>query len=171
MEASSSLQHSDLDRVRLKRFNLNEQLRKIASSATLKEPNHTIESPFDWQFYLAYYEDLSRLSSHEEAYEHWNNCGKAEGRLANEAELEQHFELVRLQIPENFDYEQYLTLNPDLKTKLRLHRYKQYRATEHYLKYGRYDGRPYHLHPPSLNPKDNQDLYIVDKEIDTVCFK
>lgn len=158
MEVSSNSQPIDSSIVRLKRFNLDEQLSKVASFTQLPEKNHTVDRLFDWQFYLTYYEDLSSLSNAEEAYEHWQIHGRIEGRLSNEAELEDFFSLIKSQLPDDFDYEQYLALNLDLKAKLRAHYYKQYRATEHYLKYRENEERPYHRNPSGSNQDNSRTL-------------
>lgn len=144
MEASSSPQPIDLNQARLKRFNLNEKLSKVVPFTTSPEPSLPAES-FDWQFYTKYYEDLNTLSSFDAAHEHWTICGKVEGRVANETALKDTFALKLSELPEDFDFEQYLLLNPDLKTKLDQHPYRSNRAIEHYLEHGKPEGRIYRL--------------------------
>lgn len=129
----------------LEPFNLSSKLRKILPIAILQEEKQPAELRFDWQFYLEYYEDLNTISSHEEAYEHWIIFGKLEGRICNEAQLKKLFPSKEAELPEGFDYEQYLSLNPDLQKKFENSRYQKYRAVDHYLESGRHEGRPYQL--------------------------
>lgn len=140
----------------------------LAQATSLKlEP----ESSFDWQFYSQYYEDLTYLSTYEEALEHWLTFGQPEGRLGSEDALQQFLALNQAKLPEDFHEEDYLTLNPDLHQSLAEHPYKKYRAIEHFLCYGKAEQRDYKFiipgtftQPvdsiqPSNNQTDNHQLY------------
>lgn len=145
MEASSSPQPINLSEARLKRFNLSDKLSKIVPFTKLQEQSQSLETRFDWQFYVEYYEDLGALTNYEEAYEHWIACGKLEGRVSNAASLERHFGLRKSELPEGFDHEQYLALNSDLQERFEKSQYRKYRAIEHYLEHGKPEGRYYNV--------------------------
>ena len=80
-------------------------------------------STFNYKEYLANYPDLvaSGIDTHEKALEHWNTCGKAEGRTFN-----------------SFDWIQYLLNYPDL---VPAGIDNQAKAVEHFYNYGQSEGR------------------------------
>ena len=167
MEANSQMQPINSEKIKLKRFNLAEKIAEIEADS-FREPFGSVEVDFDWQFYLEYYEDLFNLSSYEEAYQHWNSCGSLEERFANETDLEKYFNLRQSELPEGFDYNQYLALNPSLKAKCDERRYSQYWAIEHYLEHGRYEGRLYCA--KTQNPIDQYaDRAIIPGSQETVA--
>ncbi|QYO67459.1 glycosyltransferase [Leptolyngbya sp. 7M] len=98
---------------------------------------------FDWQFYCGYYDDLSHLSNSKEALEHWIVFGQFEGRLPNQEALEAQFKLKKLSLPEDFDAEKYWILNPDLQKQFAKNQYTEFKLIEHFLQYGKAEGRPY----------------------------
>ncbi|MBW4466161.1 MAG: glycosyltransferase family 2 protein [Pegethrix bostrychoides GSE-TBD4-15B] len=109
---------------------------KFWAQAQAKEPE------FDWQFYLEYYSDLGYLTTHQEAYEHWVLFGQAENRQPNLAALIAYLEASQSELPSDFDAEGYRLLNPDLRGRI-TGRYKEYKATEHFLQRGRSEERAY----------------------------
>lgn len=149
MEANLNPQPIDLNKARLKRFNLSEKLNKVVPFTQPQEQSPNLE--FDWQFYLEYHQDLKDLSDREAAYEHWTLFGAAEGRLPNRTVLEQYFDQKKAELPQDFNAEQYLELNPDLQRRFSDGEYFRYYAVEHYLTHGKQEGRPYQLQvvPPS----------------------
>ena len=98
---------------------------------------------FDWQFYLDYYDDIQLLSSEQKAFEHWILFGRVEGRVPNQTALLEKLEKNRADLPTDFDAEGYWVLNLDLRDKFSSSRYQKLKATEHFLEYGRYEGRAY----------------------------
>lgn len=127
--------------IRPEPFNLKAKLKSIVNFAKLQRQSHKID--FDWQFYVTYYEDLSDISSCEEAYEHWIIFGEIEERFPNQAELEQYFEQKQTELPEDFNYLSYLELNLDLQEKFAANPYIKHKAIEHFLQHGRFEGRAY----------------------------
>lgn len=127
----------------LQRFSLSSKLKNILPIAKLQEQRQPIENCFDWQFYVEYYKDLADLTNYEKAYEHWIIFGEFEGRACNEAQLKSNFALKEAKLPAGFDYNQYLSLNPDLQEQFENNRYRKYRAIEHYLEHGELEGRCY----------------------------
>jgi hypothetical protein len=145
MEVNSNHQLICSNEVRLNRFNLHERLNKLAAFTHEPIPS---KADFDWQFYLKYYEDLQTLSTDEEAREHWLVFGEIEGRIPNEAALEQFLEQKKAELPLDFEPERYLTLNPDLRKRFADNAYRTTdRAIEHYLTCGKQEGRLYRLQP------------------------
>lgn len=144
MEVNSNRQLVNSNQVRLKRFNFKDRLSKLVAFTSEPTP---LNAHFDWQFYLKYYEDLQTLSTDEEAHEHWLVFGEIEGRIPNEAALEQFLEQKKSELPTDFDPERYLTLNPDLRKRFANSDRTTDRAIEHYLTCGKQEGRLYRLQP------------------------
>ncbi|WNZ25025.1 hypothetical protein HJG54_20665 [Leptolyngbya sp. NK1-12] len=113
------------------------------SSITFCQQSTSTNILFDWRFYTEYYEDLGTLSSYEEAHEHWILFGQLEGRFPNSRALQQYFEHKQPELPLDFNFEKYLELNPDLQQRFNRHRYRQLKATEHFLQHGKQEGRVY----------------------------
>lgn len=93
----------------------------------------------DTQFYRAYYDDLHKLSD-EELRQHWRNYGEAEGRYSDP----QHAMFTLLgskSVPEDFDFDCYNLLNPDVAANSRW----PFEAILHYIEYGRSEGRFYKI--------------------------
>ena len=70
---------------------------------------------FDWKSYINSYDDLINIKTKEDAWYHWINYGKLEGRfvniLINDKDIENFI---------HFDWKQYVSNYPDLsyiKTK------------------------------------------------------
>jgi O-antigen biosynthesis protein len=139
MEANSNPQPINLNEVRLKRFNLNERLGKVVPFSS---KSAIPDTRFDWQFYVQYYEDLQTVSTYQEAYEHWLLFGEIEGRIPNQAALENYLEEKRNELPPDFDSEGYWALNPDIRGNTS-DKYWRCRAAEHFLRHGRYENRAY----------------------------
>lgn len=116
--------------------------KRIKTSTQFYHQNQAAEFQFDWRFYVQYYEDLD-ASNYREAYEHWIIFGQLEGRLPNQDALESYFKLRSLELPEDFDYEKYLGLNPDLQEVIPDGPYRKYQAIENFLQSGQFEGRPY----------------------------
>jgi len=78
---------------------------------------------FHYKGYLANYPDLvaAGIDTHEKALEHWNTCGKAEGRIFN-----------------SFGWRAYLLNYPDL---IPAGIDNQAKAVEHFYNYGKSEGR------------------------------
>jgi SAM-dependent methyltransferase len=102
------------------------------------------EGDFDPEFYREYYNDLQNLSS-EEAYQHWLQFGKAEGRYCCKADFYQRLGVRESDVPVDFDYQDYLYLNPDV---LEVYGENKYKAIQHFLCYGSQGEREYQLVSP-----------------------
>ena len=83
----------------------------------LKESN--FNSPeylnFDWVSYITYYSDLSQVKTKEEAFLHWINYGKHEGRIVPFDQGTDEITVNTSQSINSFDWNVYLELNRDLK--------------------------------------------------------
>lgn len=95
-------------------------------------------SQFDADFYRTYYEDLKSLSD-EEVRAHFLAFGCRERKFPNPAALISAIEREPHPLPEDFKPSEYLALNGDLRRHLK----HEWEATLHYLRYGRWEGRPY----------------------------
>lgn len=105
---------------------------------------------FDAEFYRSYY-DLKNLSD-SEARQHFVSRGRREGNFPNATYLVVKYQKERRQLPDDFDAGTYLALNGDLR---RFYKY-DWEATTHYLRYGRWEGRPY---------RRWKDATVYDKEL------
>jgi glycosyltransferase involved in cell wall biosynthesis len=120
-----------------------EKFKHIAKFSQFLEKVQNLETDFDWQFYLAYYEDLQNLSTAQQAYEHWALFGQFEGRFARLSSLELYLEQHQADLPEDFDAEGYVVLNPDLRPIFSGNPYRGQKIAEHFLQCGRAEGRLY----------------------------
>jgi tetratricopeptide (TPR) repeat protein len=103
--------------------------------------NQEAEGKFDWSFYLDYNEDLRSISSYEEAYYHWLNHGKAEGRIASEEQFYEAHGIQKSDIPIDFDWQGYLDLHLDLQESI----HSKWKALSHYITIGWKEKRIYSL--------------------------
>jgi tetratricopeptide (TPR) repeat protein len=115
----------------------NAQVNSLPDTSADKEA----EGKFDWSFYLDYNEDLRSISSYEEAYYHWLNHGKAEGRIASEEQFYEAHGTKKSDIPIDFDWQGYLDLHLDLKENI----HSKWKAISHYLTIGWTEKRIYSL--------------------------
>ena len=109
------------------------------SSNLSKQSSLDLDAEFDWRFYLEYNKDLSHLSTEEEARSHWLKFGKAEGRIASEAQFYEDHGFNPSLLPVDFDWQGYLDLHLDLKENIS----SKWRAIAHYLTIGRQEKRIY----------------------------
>src|SRR5271169_1905213 len=94
---------------------------------------------FDSEFYRESYPDLQRFATPAELYKHYISHGRSEGRWPNRKAMISDLEDKYGRLPEDFDPRKYVSLHPDLK---RAH-FTDREAVEHYLHYGREEGRAY----------------------------
>ena len=117
----------------------------------LKEENEFREQikeyNFDWEFYLDYYQDIkSGIEINEkEAFNHYLNYGKEEGRICSKNELKNNLVInltdddIKEQIKKyNFDWEFYLDYYQDIKNDIEN---TEKEAFIHYISYGKEEGR------------------------------
>jgi len=83
---------------------------------------------FSWKYYIENNEDLKHIETKDEAWEHWINHGKNEGRLFDD-------NCVNFDI---FDWKYYIENNEDLK-----HIETKDGAWEHWINHGKIEGRLY----------------------------
>lgn len=110
---------------------------RIGSQAELQSKSAELKD-FNAGFYSSYYRDLRGLDD-VQARAHYVTFGQKEGRVGSAEELIYDVEREIKPLPADFDPKTYLLLNGDL----RRHFKEDWEATYHYLKYGRYEGRPY----------------------------
>jgi len=88
------------------------------------------KNKFDWNKYVELNNDLSHINNKEEAWDHWINYGKNEGRQCSTEENDKNM----------FDWKKYLAKNIDL------HHIKTKEETwDHWINYGKNEGRPFYL--------------------------
>jgi SAM-dependent methyltransferase len=116
------------------------------TNENLSQESETIIN-FDSDFYLKYYDDLAGFNV-EEAYQHWLRFGKEENRYSCKADLYQHLGIEESALPQDFDYRNYLYLNPDV---LEVYGENEYKAIQHFLRYGKQGEREYRLDSPTAH--------------------
>jgi len=94
---------------------------------------------FDPSFYRETYPDLSHLSSDAELYNHYVNHSRADGRFGSLHELNMIVSARYGPPPADFNPRDYLELHTDLQ-KLGM---TPNQTIEHYMRYGREEGRAY----------------------------
>lgn len=73
---------------------------------------------FDWAEYLSLHRDLAGSGFDQwQAKLHWLRHGVAEERVCQLSQLLEKYGFSRSQIPQDFDHETYLALNPDVREK------------------------------------------------------
>lgn len=95
-------------------------------------------SSFDVKFYREHYAD-SGFSSDQEARNDYLQFGSREGRFANAEELIASLNAEAKPLPDDFDPAVYLAMNGDLRRHLKY----DWEPAFHYMRYGRWEGRPY----------------------------
>jgi glycosyltransferase involved in cell wall biosynthesis len=98
-----------------------------------------LDLELDVQFYRYYYDDLKKLSA-EEACQHWLKFGRAENRCHCEVEFYRRLGITKNDLPTDFNYKNYLDLNPDV---FKAYGSNEYRAIQHFVTHGQKGGRPY----------------------------
>ena len=84
---------------------------------------------FDWEAYIEANKDLRNIiRNKDQAYHHWKECGKKEGR--------KFFEIEK---PKDFDWKVYIYLNNDLKEEINT----EEKAIYHWNHYGKNEERKY----------------------------
>ena len=109
-------------------------------------PKQGTKENFHWRFYVDFYPDLSHLSSYEQAYDHWLKLGKKEGRIASQEQFDQ---VYSDKMPEDFNWQEYLELNSDLKKEIK----SELQAISHYARAGEKEGRFYSTSQLYFKPK------------------
>ena len=108
------------------------------------------------KFYQQYYSDLSSFSNPKDLRRHYARHGKSEGRSCNAADLISKLEKRYGQLPTDFNPEELSTgANSDL---LKAGIDNEWKAVEHYLRYGRQEGR--HTFP--FHPAIYKELYFIN---------
>jgi|GEM_PF-340562 len=107
-----------------------------------------ISDPLDIMFYREIYADLESLDD-SQILEHWKVQGQAEGRFANPDHALASL-LSNESVPRDFDAEEYLFLNEDLRNTLDW----SFQAVHHYLQFGIEENRRYKV---SIEDAANQE--------------
>lgn len=108
---------------------------------------------FDPTFYREFYADLRQFVKADELWNHYLRHGRAEKRLPTRQALIAQLEAEFLTIPADFDGRAYLRLNGDLGAQLD----NPVQALNHYMRFGRHEGRKYLNNDPDL-PQDFERL-------------
>ena len=104
------------------------------------ESEFAIGDSLDPEFYRHYYPDCSGGITDKVLFDHWLSIGKKEGRFPNDDTAVQHF-IVNNDLPADFDVEEYLFLNADIRAKCEWN----YQAVMHYCKYGKAEKRVFKI--------------------------
>ncbi len=130
-------------------------------------PQSKFASDFDFHFYTDYYKDLKQLNE-KKAFEHWQNSGYKEGRIASFKQLASKLGALESDLPKEFDTDKYSALNPDLKSSGIATKWK---LIEHWLVYGRKEKRKYELKIGSLNEGEMQSLWMGVQTSENIFLK
>lgn len=103
---------------------------------------------FDWKKYIELYNDLKHISTKDQAWHHWINCGKNEDRQYCTEKIERKIDIIQNEIDiiqnkiDIFDWKKYISKNVDLK-----HIQNKEDAWSHWKKYGKDEGRKFYIKP------------------------
>ena len=113
---------------------ISQTYQKIIDNKSAMETNNLDNSLFDWKQYIENYTDLKEdgINTREKAFEHWTKYGKKEGRTYKKLDTNLNDEIL------NIDWEQYIDNYDDLKESGINTKEK---AIEHWIKYGKNEGR------------------------------
>jgi hypothetical protein len=102
---------------------------------------------FNWKKYIELNNDLNHVKNKLEAWEHWINHGKNEGRKCSLEEIETKIETKIETIDKNieneknmFDWKKYIEINNDLN-----HIKNKEEAWEHWINHGKNEGRNFYI--------------------------
>jgi hypothetical protein len=118
-----------------------------------------IDEEFDWKFYVNNYQDLSSIENKNDAWNHWINNGKNEGRICKfdwcsyignlkipnintKDEALDHWiqnHKKKFTVPNDFNWLTYLVTNHDLLNLVTT----EVEAKYHWLNYGQFENRTY----------------------------
>jgi hypothetical protein len=101
---------------------------------------------FNWKKYIEINNDLNHVKNKEEAWDHWINHGKNEGRKCCLEEIETKIETIKT-IDKNieneknmFDWKKYIEINNDLN-----HVKNKEEAWDHWINHGKNEGRNFYI--------------------------
>lgn len=119
-------------------MDFSKQLRLDASEST---------ATLDINFYRSYYKELNDAPD-DEIVRHWEEFGRAEGRFGTETQA-RTAAVACDGLPQDFDIETYLRLNPDVAAAVQW----DFQAVYHYIEYGKEEQRAYAGPPPADIPE------------------
>jgi GT2 family glycosyltransferase/glycosyltransferase involved in cell wall biosynthesis/tetratricopeptide (TPR) repeat protein len=132
---------------------------KNGSIANEKLRTDIEQKQFDPNFYLELYDGLkSKITTIEEAYQHWIQIGRNEGRVASEEAFYQELGINKSDLPNDFNYRNYLYLNPDVRE---VYGDNRYRAISHFVQQGWQEQREYNPRSASAQYKLG---YLLSKQ-------
>lgn len=105
-------------------------------SDTKRKP---LSKEFDWEVYIQANPALSAFKTYSEARAHWLKIGIRRNLVATEYDFYRRNNLKVEDLPIDFDWKEYLSLNPDVSKKVK----GKWEAIRHYLKYGVHGKRSY----------------------------
>jgi len=111
--------------------------------STSRVPSLKKAHGFEPKFYRRFYPDLRHLGTDEALWQHYYAYGRSENRFANYEALITQLVAECGQIPGDFNPDGYLRLNADLAGRIDTSE----RALDHFMRFGRHEGRRYsHTH-------------------------
>jgi|GEM_PF-3030130 len=114
----------------------------VAQKQLESETQVRIQEPdFDWIIYSQLYDDLKGFKTEEDCYRHWLRHGKREKRVASLSGIYEKFEIDPTDFPADFDWQNYVDFNPDLKNKIT----NEWKAIFHYCQVGMKENRKFKI--------------------------
>lgn len=124
-----------------------------------KSDVNELSSQFDWQIYTQC-NSLGHLSTPEDALAHWSEVGKQLELVATEQAFYNAYRLNPSDLPEDFDWQTYLSLNPNVAERFD----GEWQAIRHFLKNGIREKRSYKSEMTS--PLEPTESHGSDEAID-----
>jgi putative flippase GtrA len=129
-----------------------------------KETKENDNKKFDWIQYIKTYSDLNHINNKEEAWNHWTNYGKAEGRQYFSIKTKSSLDNIEDDTYFFLNWTNYIELNDDLK-----HIKTKEEAWNHWINYGKAEGRPYFI--KKIEPNTNTNTNTQNEKQDTFDWK
>jgi len=111
---------------------------QVKTEKRIKADNSCVRSEhFDDEFYRDFYQDVENLDS-DELIDHWITVGRKEARFPSDDDAVK-FYILSMNLPSDFEVEEYLFLNPDIRSKFRW----KYEAVLHFCEHGERENLSY----------------------------
>jgi hypothetical protein len=120
---------------------------------------------FDWIYYTNKNSDLMHIKTKEEAYLHWLNYGKYEGRILEPINMQEQSLEEEDIIVEDFDWKIYIEINSDLK-QVGINNKKD--ALIHWKNHGIKEGRKYKIDWCQYIKQYNLISLKIDNKMDAI---
>jgi hypothetical protein len=109
-------------------------------TADLQEQTNNLSTEFNWEIYTQCNSEVEHLSDYDSAYQHWIEEKKHRKVIATEEQFYKLHKFEKSNLPVDFDWQEYLDVNSDIKSK---YPHKKWLILRHFFRYGFKEKRAY----------------------------